>query len=515
MDLHKKYSLVKEHEHHFEIHDATDGKRFPIAKKDLHPASQIKLMKMQKFSEGGEAEDNVGNDDEAPSSSATTDTPVAETPEGTQQDLGMVPQFAPQPQAGPVGWQAPMLASGQAPAEGAASQPVVPGANAPSPHGFVGPGAEEQYRGMQGAAGTAAQLAKDQQAAFEQRNNFEEKFWKDHAAAIGQLDKEKAEYTQRLMDGKIQPNRYFDKMDTGKRISTVIGMILGGIGSGLTGGPNVAMQVINKAIDNDILSQKEELGKNQTLLSLNMQKYRDLSTAEAATRLQYNLNIQTQLQAAQSKATNGLAQANLHMNLAALQNQEYQYKNTIALNMAKANSLGYGGGEGGIPEGQEPFQLLADPKYQEKRVMVNGRAFQAEDKDAAQKVRKTQAIAGPVANQLHQLLQLSDDPMTKFAGTAANLRAHGIMNAVSVQLPQLSGLNRINETEIKNLLGAFQDPTRFDQLNGRTKTEQFLKTMEEDLDSQRSENLIGYKGSGGVKSFNPIESGMLPLKGKK
>lgn len=53
----KHYSLIKEHPKHFELHDARDNKTFHIAKKDLHPASQIKVMKMQKFSDGG----SVGN----------------------------------------------------------------------------------------------------------------------------------------------------------------------------------------------------------------------------------------------------------------------------------------------------------------------------------------------------------------------------------------------------------------------------------------------------------------------
>lgn len=53
----RHYSLVREHDKHFEIHDKRDDKTFHIAKKDLHPASQIKVMKMQKFYEGGQAKE--------------------------------------------------------------------------------------------------------------------------------------------------------------------------------------------------------------------------------------------------------------------------------------------------------------------------------------------------------------------------------------------------------------------------------------------------------------------------
>lgn len=53
MSVHKKYSLVKEHDKHFELHDSTDNKTFHVSKKDMHPATQIKVMKMQKYAEGG------------------------------------------------------------------------------------------------------------------------------------------------------------------------------------------------------------------------------------------------------------------------------------------------------------------------------------------------------------------------------------------------------------------------------------------------------------------------------
>lgn len=511
MQIHKKYRLVKEHENHFEIHDTTDGKRFPIAKKDLHPASQIKLMKMPMFAEGGEVEDEDAVDqspaEEQPSEDANevaqAEAPVNEASPSPVDVAAITPQFAPQeavPLAPPSLEVAPPPTPAQAPPINSEDSP---------------PGMKEMESGIRGQAASANQLAKDQQAAIVQHQKEMDAFKVDHANAVAKLDLEQSHYQQQLAEGKINPNRYFENMSTGKRVATAISLILGGIGAGLTKGPNVAMQVMNKAVDDDIAAQKADIGKNQNLLSFNLQKYHRLDMAEAATRLQYNTNLQMQLQAAQSKATNGVAQSVLHLQMGKLQQEAYQLKYTMALNMAKGKVLGAGSVEGGLPEGQEPLALLSDPKYQEKRVIVNGRAYQAADKADAEKMRRTESIAGPVSKQIQELQSLSKDPSTKFAGTPSNQRAHSIMGNLAVQLPQLTGLTRVNEVEINHLITSFQDPTRFDQALGSSKNTQFLKTMEEELESKRGASLIGYKG--GASSIKPVETsnGMLPMNFKK
>jgi hypothetical protein len=52
-----------------------------------------------------------------------------------------------------------------------------------------------------------------------------------------------------------------------------IGMILSGIGAGLTHGPNLAAQFITKQIDQDIDAQKANLGKKENLLGYFFKKY--------------------------------------------------------------------------------------------------------------------------------------------------------------------------------------------------------------------------------------------------
>jgi hypothetical protein len=64
------------------------------------------------------------------------------------------------------------------------------------------------------------------------------------------------ELEKAFAESKIDPQRMLHNMNTGGKILTGIGMILSGMGSGTTGQPNLAMGVLNKAIDADIDAQK-------------------------------------------------------------------------------------------------------------------------------------------------------------------------------------------------------------------------------------------------------------------
>jgi hypothetical protein len=78
-----------------------------------------------------------------------------------------------------------------------------------------------------------------------------------------------------LLDAKVNPNQFFEQKDTGQKILAGIGMLFSGIGAGLTGAPNLAMDVINRAIDRDVDAQKFNIGKKQNYLSYYVKKTGD------------------------------------------------------------------------------------------------------------------------------------------------------------------------------------------------------------------------------------------------
>jgi hypothetical protein len=159
-------------------------------------------------------------------------------------------------------------------------------------------------------------------------------------------DIEHDELKQKVSEGKIDPNRIWHDAGTGGRIAAGLGILIAGMGSGLTGQPNMALKVIDDAIDKDIESQKADLGKTQSLLSLNMQKRRDIRQAYLDTKSQYltlaqaKLNeYQNQTNDAHTKYAIGIESAKLGLESQQLRAQRARYglEQDVTLGSKKAS----------------------------------------------------------------------------------------------------------------------------------------------------------------------------------
>jgi hypothetical protein len=115
---------------------------------------------------------------------------------------------------------------------------------------------------------------------------------------------------QSILKGEIDPNRYLGGMSTAGKITTAIGLILGGIGAGMTGKENLAFKMLENAIDRDVDAQKQELNKKNNLLTAYYKMYGDLEQAEHATKAQLMsmASLQSHAFAAKSKSVNAQQQ---------------------------------------------------------------------------------------------------------------------------------------------------------------------------------------------------------------
>jgi hypothetical protein len=101
--------------------------------------------------------------------------------------------------------------------------------------------AESQAASMQ-ASQAAAQRAIDAQQAI--------------------INEGQARYQKMLDDDrnlKIDPNHWWASRDIGQKLSAGIGVALGSLGAAFTKGPNFAMDIINKAIDQDFEAQRQNI----------------------------------------------------------------------------------------------------------------------------------------------------------------------------------------------------------------------------------------------------------------
>ncbi len=325
-DLPKHYSLIHEKPDHFMVHDSRDGKAFPISKKGIHPATQMKVLRLPKFAEGGDVEED----------------PVGNAQIGSQDDPGVMPQAEAQQQlasqqqipmqAPQSGWVAPMLPPQGMPQ----ASPEMP-QTAPDQHPGQTPDTLQQFQNNQGmeerglmAKGNAeAQAgAENAQTYKDSTDNIKNFLYGSQQAAFNQ-DAENEKLSQEVANTNIDPQRYMHSLSTGQKIGAAIAMVVGGIGAGLSRGPNLAMQTIQNAINADIDAQKANLGKKQSLLSTNLQKYKDMRLAEQATMMQMNAMTQGQIAATTAKYGGAAGQANAMAALGQLKNKNLQDSMTL------------------------------------------------------------------------------------------------------------------------------------------------------------------------------------------
>lgn len=132
-------------------------------------------------------------------------------------------------------------------------------------------GAESAFANAQAKA-AADRLAADQ-ALFKSAQNRTDTWLKQRDAII-----------QDIKNQHINPNHYMESMSTGKKVGTAIGLIMGGIGSGLTHQSNAALDFLNKQIDRDVAAQQMKLGKSKTILSALHEQLGDLNAATTVAR---------------------------------------------------------------------------------------------------------------------------------------------------------------------------------------------------------------------------------------
>lgn len=166
---------------------------------------------------------------------------------------------------------------------------------------------EDQYHGA-GATETAAVLdteAANIRAIKTQQENAErqaavyshlvEQQQAQEQKRAGILDQHIADQQKMMNDirsEKIDPNKEFDGPGGGfRKIAGVLAVALGGYAQGLRGGPNTALEIINKSIDDSVAAQRANLetkkglvDQNKSLFAQKLQQFGDERAAELATK---------------------------------------------------------------------------------------------------------------------------------------------------------------------------------------------------------------------------------------
>lgn len=208
-----------------------------------------------------------------------------------------------QPHPTPMDMQAGAQAAPM-PAQAPGAAPVDPNAGQSAIERTMLGGIGKQSAGIQQEAKALAQqgqaeaaIAQEQQALSQQRiDEFQE--------INTNLNNERQAFMQDIADQKIDANRFFQSKNTAGKISTVLGLIIGGLG-----GSDAPIKMLQQSIDKDIEAQKAELGKKENLLSANMKQFNNMRDAMEMTRVMQNDLVVAKLKEAAAKAATPLAQA--------------------------------------------------------------------------------------------------------------------------------------------------------------------------------------------------------------
>ena len=495
LDL-SRMKLVRETPEAWHVHDGET--EFPVAKhglsKEMHEAIS------QHFADGGDVQSTAVNTDPATQTQADVDADNAAidaaqasgqsvpgvneaptpTPPLTLDRLAGSMMGAPEDaSAPPPATDSHDKAAVEAAAKAAASLPAV--APPVAPLTLAPPPAQLPPGGTGGFDAAVADQQKQIAAmgkinsdlAQQQAQNFQT------AAAQHQqnLDATKQMFTQLQSNGraltdavlakKIDPEHFWNSRTTGQRVMATIGMALGGLSSGMGGGPNYAAQIINSAIDRDVNAQKANIDNMNTGVSHYVQQGHDILSASQlwGADLKDITAARVEQTAQASGAQNAIPAAKALAD--SLREQAISQRLGVA-----AQTYAVKRDQITLAQQQKDVALQDLQREAQKRLwtgnatpndiqrlvpgntLVNtpgGGMAPALDPDAAKKVRESQVDAGSLQNKLerYQKLLASGRPATPTLIGGDKGTATSLYNGILAELGSLHEQKRLSDQDVK------------------------------------------------------------------
>lgn len=309
--------------------------------------------------------------------------------------------------------------------------------NAPAAVNLQQQGAREQ-QAVDSAKGAAVANIQDgfnkQRAALAQRDADNLDNLKGHAE----------DFKQYINENPINPNHYMESKSTLNKVGTAVTLFLGGLGAGMRGGSNPALDFINRQIDRDIDSQKARADQQRTIWGAYKDLYGDDTIANNMAKISLNDITTGKMNQAAAQLATPAAKANADAFSAqkAIENQQ--------LLLDSSGRLGQLGGSGGAKTGKPTIakpseadksaaavpkekQLIPADEYADSPILKPGAEGrlnqlrytpQAKDKiDQISEAYRNAYAADHVLGQLHSVMQ----DMHKNAiegGTGGYLRRH-------------------------------------------------------------------------------------------
>lgn len=325
------------------------------------------------------------------------------------------------------------------------------------------------------------QLAREQEAIRKDQEEAAQIANEALAKSTAAIQAENDRIRQQLENQQINPTRLFAEASVPAKLSAGLGLILGGLGSGLTGGSNQAMDTLNRMIDRDIDAQKSNLGKVQSLYAMNLQKLGDERAAYAATKAQQIEYVNNQLAQAAARAQVPQVQA------AALQAQAQIKGYQQQLNAQIANrQVGRQMSEYVRKTGDPRFvEYIPDEKERQsvRERLVPGYGV-ATTPDRAKKLMETASTNETTNRMINDLIAIDKRRFESFS-PEQRAQAQTIQNALIGQLRELIvGPGAMSESDREILQNLIANPTELFSVTSKVRLQKLQQIVNRAFDSE-------------------------------
>jgi hypothetical protein len=300
-----------------------------------------------------------------------------------------------------------------------------------------------------------------------------------------------------IEDGHIDPNRYLNNMGIGKRLSSAIGLVLGGMGGGMTGQENPALKFLNQQIDNDIKSQMKDIDKKQNLLSATAEQLRDNHSAALMLKANASDALSLKFKQAANQTADPAARARALMASGMLDRQSADAVNQIGNRGAQAAVMQLAG------SGKMSPAMVSQLPKEMRELYVPGYGM-ATTPAGAQEANKKVASFKNSQDGIAQLIalakrgsSLSPEDYTK-AGSIANLLKGSLREAIV-------GPGAVSESERAMIDQVVSNPLAISSLKANSITS--LQTLHQRLGSNLKNELSQFLGGstrGNIKEAPPM-----------
>ena len=307
-------------------------------------------------------------------------------------------------------------------------------------------GLEAQKRAFYETGRLAQLQAKEEEQKYNESLDLLQAQQNKYLTELADVNNEMSNLRADILQNKIDPQRFLTNMSTGNKIGTAIGLILGGIGAGLTGGENVVLKQLNNYIEQDLYAQKANLGKQENLLSGLTQKYGNVNQAMQMSRIIMSDALSLQMKRIASQYAGKVEAQRLNAEAAKLDQSIAQQVDTFA----KARM--YASGDA-IPEEMD--------QYREQKVLIDNVPFYAGSVQDAQKKSEQINNIDAAIETILAMDQLRKKYGAEFYPGVAKEEMKGLKESLLLQAgPILLGAP-ITERNRKLVEGQIPDPTRY------------------------------------------------------